>query len=171
MLFTIYYYYYYNLALGRLYVMERRVLLGTHPNFSINFLLILGPMSQNTNYNTTNMFAWVGAEQSEVVFFKRFSVFCPNHSLAWLLNASWRANLPPTHYRQDILFQGDTPIICTSKDELSYVRGGVVDKRETQMTKVRWQLFSLFSQIREEQQKSVPSCGKCFGHPIFLQDN
>jgi len=49
----IYYYYYYNPALGRLYVMERRVLLGTRPNFSIHFLLILGPVSQNPHYNTT----------------------------------------------------------------------------------------------------------------------
>ena len=38
---------------------------------------------------------------------------------------------PKTHYRQDILFQGDAPIFCASKDELSYVRGGVVDDRET----------------------------------------
>ena len=108
MLFTIiyYYYYYYNLALGRLYVMERPVLLGTHPNFSIHFLLILGPMSQNPHYNTTNMFAWVGAEQSEVVFFKRFSVFCPNHSRAWLLNASWRANCStcPQHTTDKIFY-------------------------------------------------------------------
>jgi len=49
----IYDYYYYNPALGRLYVMERRVLLGTSPNFSIHFLLILGPVSQNPHYNTT----------------------------------------------------------------------------------------------------------------------
>ena len=39
-----FYYYYYNPALGRVYVMERRVLLGTRPNFSIHFLLILGLM-------------------------------------------------------------------------------------------------------------------------------
>ena len=63
---------------------------------------------------------------------------------------------PKTHYRQDILFQGDTPIFCTSKDELSYVRGGVVDDRETHMMKVRWRVFNLFHQIPEEQQKSAP---------------
>ena len=62
---------------------------------------------------------------------------------------------PKTPYRQDILFQGDTPIFCTSKDELSYVRGGVVDDRETQMMKVRWRVFNLFHQIPEEQQKSA----------------
>ena len=49
------YYYYYNPALGRLHVMERRVLLGTRPNFSIHFLLILGPVSQNPHYNTTEI--------------------------------------------------------------------------------------------------------------------
>ena len=79
---------------------------------------------------------------------------------------------PKTHYRQDILFQGDTPIFCTSKDELSYVRGGVVDDRETQMMKVRWWVFNLFHQIiPEEQQKSVFRCGKCFSQLIFPQDD
>ena len=61
MLFIIiyYYYYYYNPALGRLYVMERRVLLGTRPNFSIHFLLMLGPVSQNPHYNTTHVRGWI----------------------------------------------------------------------------------------------------------------
>ena len=79
---------------------------------------------------------------------------------------------PKTHYRQDILFQGDTPIFCTSKDELSYVRGSVVDDRETQMMKVRWRVFNLFHQIiPEEQQKSVFPRGKCFSQLIFPQDD
>ena len=58
-----------------------------------------------------------------------------------------------------------------SKDELSYVRGGVVDDRETQMMKVRWRVFNLFFQIPEEQQKSVPPCAKCFSRLIFPQDD
>ena len=63
------------------------------------------------------------------------------------------------------------PIFCTSKDEPSYVRGSVVDGRETQMMKVRWRVLNLFHQIPEEQQKSVPSRGKCFIRLIFPQDD
>ena len=84
--------------------MERRVLLGTHPNFSIHFLLILGPMSQNLHYNTTNMFAWVGAEQSEEVFLNDFlcsAQIIPWHDFLMLLEGQTVQPAPntlPTRY-------------------------------------------------------------------------
>ena len=56
--------------------------------------------------------------------------------------------------------QGDTPIFCTSKDELGFVRGRVVGERENPMMKVRWRVFSLFSQMPEEWRTSVFPCGK-----------
>ena len=139
---------------------------------------LLNPL--NTIYKTftnpaSTTFAWVGAEQSEVVFLNDFrwsAQIIPWHDFLMLLEGqSVHLPAPKTHYRQDILFQGDTPIFCTSKDELSYVRGGVVDDRETQMMKVRWCVFNLFHQIPEEQQKSVPPCGKCFSRLIFPQDD
>ena len=139
---------------------------------------LLNPL--NTIYKTfsnpaSTTFAWVGAEQSEVVFLNDFrwsAQIIPWHDFLMLLEGqSVHLPAPKTHYRQDILFQGDTPIFCTSKDELSYVRGGVVDDRETQMMKVRWRVFNLFHQIPEEQQKSVPPCGKCFSRLIFPQDD
>ena len=36
-----------------------------------------------------------------------------------------------THFSKDIKFTRDTPIFCTSKEELSFVRGGVLDERES----------------------------------------
>ena len=118
-------------------------------------------------------FAWVGAEKSKVVFLNDFrwsAQIIPWHDFLMLLEGrSVHLPAPKTHYRQDILFQGDTPIFCTSKDELSYVRGGVVDDRETQMMKVRWRVVNLFHKIPEEQQKSVPPCGKCFSLLVFPQ--
>ena len=124
---------------------------------------MLNPL--NTIYKTfsnpaSTTFAWVGTEQSEVVFLNDFrwsAQIIPWHDFLMLLEGQTvHLPAPKTHYRQDILFQGDTPIFCTSKDELSYVRGGVVDDRETQMMKVRWRVFNLFHQIPEEQQKSAP---------------
>ena len=76
---------------------------------------------------------------------------------------------PKTHYKQDISFKGDTPIFCTAKDELSYVRGGVLDQRETEMMRVRWVVYSLYSQIPEEEQVSVPACSRCFSELICPQ--
>ena len=114
----------------------------------------------NTIYKTFRnpasiTFVWVGTEQSEEVFLNDFrwsAQIIPWHDFLMLLEGQTvHLPAPKTHYRQDILFQGDTPIFCTSKDELSYVRGGVVDDRETQMMKVRWRVFNLFHQIPEEQ--------------------
>ena len=87
-----------------------------------------------TNPATTT-FAWVSAAEAEVVFLDDFrwspQIF-PWHDLLLSLEGQ-EVHLPArkTHYKQDISFKGDTPIFCTAKDELSYVRGGVLDKRET----------------------------------------
>ena len=76
---------------------------------------------------------------------------------------------PKTHYKQAISFKGDMPSFCTAKHELSYVRGGVLDQRETEMMRVLWVVYSLYSQIPEEEQVSVPACSRCFSELIFSQ--
>ena len=43
--------------------------------------------------------------------------------------------------------EGDTPIFCTSKDQLGFVREAVFGERENLMMKERWQVFGLFDQI------------------------
>ncbi|KAK3749039.1 hypothetical protein QZH41_005694 [Actinostola sp. cb2023] len=40
---------------------------------------------------------------------------------------------PKTHYAQDIVFEKDSPIFCTANEHFSFVRGGAVDRVETQM--------------------------------------
>ena len=76
---------------------------------------------------------------------------------------------PKTHFSQDIEFTRDTPIVCTSKEELSFVRGGVLDERESQMMRVRWKVFALQSPIPEEEQRITPNCPHCFAKLIFPQ--
>ena len=125
-----------------------------------------------TNPATTT-FAWVDAAEAEVVFLNdcRWSPqIIPWHDLLLLLEGQEvHLPAPKTHYKQDISFQGDTPIFCTAKDELSYVRVGVLDQRETEMMRVRWVVYSLYSQIPEEEQVSVPACSHCFSELIFPQ--
>ena len=119
-------------------------------------------------------FAWVGAQEAEVIFLNdcRWSPhIIPWHDFLMLLEEGQEVHLPApkTHYKQDLSFKGDTPIFCTSKDELSFVRGGVVDDRETDMMRARWRLFSLQFQIPEHEQRNVSSCGHCFSQLIFPQ--
>ena len=54
------------------------------------------------------------------------------------------------------------PIFGTSKHKLVFIRGGVVDERDTEMMKVQWQISHLSRQILQQDQKAVPLCGKCF---------
>ena len=128
------------------FVLERCLL-----NWAKTFLL--NPL--NTIYKTfsnpaSKTFVWVGGEQSEVVFLNNFrwsaKIISWHDFLMLLEGQTVHLTTPKTHYQQDILFHGEMPIFCTSKDELSYVRGGVVNDRETQMMKVRW--WSSMSSIK-----------------------
>ena len=74
---------------------------------------------------------------------------------------------PRCHYAKDIVFEKDTPIFCTCKQDIVFVKGGVVDEKETEKMRVRWREFSLTYQIPEQDQKSVPSCPKCFSKFIL----
>ena len=67
--------------------------------------------------------------------------------------------------------QGDTPLFCTSKDELGFVRGRIVGERENPKMKVGWRVFSLFNQISEERPKTVSPCRKCLSRLIFPQED
>ena len=65
----------------------------------------------------------------------------------------------------------DMPIFCTNKDELGFLREGVVGERENLKMKVGWRVFSLFNQKSEERLKSISPCRKCLSRLIFLQED
>ena len=121
----------------------------------------------------TTTFAWVGAESAEVIFLNDFR-WCPQiipwHDLLLLLEGQ-KVHLPApkTHFSQDVEFSRDTPIFCTSKEEFTFVRGGMLDQRETEMMRVRWKVFSFHAQIPEEEQQCVSPCPRCFAALIFSQ--
>ena len=152
----------------------RNVYLKGPANCAKTFLL--NPL--NTVYNTfsnpaTTTFAWVGAEEAEVLFLNDFRWsphIIPWHDLLLLLEGQEvHLPAPKTHFKQDISFKGDTPIFCTAKEELSFVRAGVLDERETEMMRVRWRVFSLSCQIPEKEQVEVTPCPRCFAELIFPQ--
>ena len=68
-------------------------------------------------------------------------------------------------------FKGDTPIFCTAKEELSFVRADVLDERETEMVRVRWRVFAFSSQISEAEQLQVPPCPRCFAELVYPSPN
>ena len=145
----------------------RNILLTGPANCGKTF--ILNPL--NVVYKTfsnpaSTSFAWVGAENCEIVFLNDFR--WSSQILAWhdmlLLLEGQTVHLPApkSHYAQDIVFDSDTPVFCTGKQELQYIRGQVLDERETEMMRVRWRHFMFYAQIQQNEQRNVPPCPRCF---------
>ena len=111
-------------------------------------------------------FAWVGAENAEIIFLNDFrwsAQVLPWQDMLLLLEGQpVHFSVPKTHYAQDVVFDKDTPFFCMSKSEIISLRNSVVDDRVTEMMAVRWHMFSLHAQIPQEEQVIIESCPKCF---------
>lgn len=149
----------------------RNVLLKGPANTGKTFLL--NPLNvvykAFTNPATSN-FAWVGAEKAEVIFLNDFR-WNPQiiqwHDLLLMLEGQpVHLPAPKSHFCKDLEFNSDTPIFCTTKHDLVYVKGGVIDERETEMMAVRWYSFQFRRQIAQRDQISVPPCARCFAELI-----
>ncbi len=114
----------------------------------------------------TCSYAWLGVEDKEVIFLNDFRyspVILPWSDMLLLLEGhAVHFAAPKTSYSKDILFEADTPIFATSKAPITFIKGSVLDHRETEMMNVRWRMFECRHQIDLDSQKSVPSCGCCF---------
>ena len=121
----------------------------------------------------TGRFAWVGCDQAECIFLNDFrwsQDMIPWHDLLLLLEGQEvHLPAPKTHFAEDILFDKDTPIFATSKQELIYVKNGIVDTRETEMMKVRWKVFTFFHQMPQERQRELVPCPRCFARLVIMK--
>lgn len=111
-------------------------------------------------------FAWLGAENCECIFLNDFrwsaQVIQWHDFLLMLEGQMVHLPAPKTHYAKDIVFDKDTPIFCTSKQPIVYIRNGVLDQRETDMMSVRWKIFTFNVRIQEKDQRELSKCAKCF---------
>ena len=134
----------------------------------------------NSIYNAfcnpaTTTFAWIGAEQADIIFLNDFrwcKQMIPWHDLLLLLEGQLvHFPVPKSHYNKDITLQSDVPIFCTAKEEVMFVHSGVLDAMETEMMRVRWNVFMLHAPIPAEEQVQVPSCSRCFAELILQRQN
>ena len=119
----------------------------------------------------TATFAWVGAENSECIFLNDFR-WSPQiiawHDLLLLLEGQTvHLPAPKSHFTKDITFDRDTPIFCTGKRTMVYIKNGVIDERECGMMDVRWKVFHFNHQIPEHEQRTINVCSKCFASLIL----
>ena len=135
---------------------------------------LLNPLT--TIYDTfsnpaTGTFAWVGVDKAECIFLNDFRwspQLIPWHDFLLLLEGQTvHLPAPKSHFSKDIAVKSDTPIFCTTKYPILFLKNGVLDQRETEMMKVRWNLFELSYVIPRESQRVISSCGKCFSDLIL----
>ena len=150
----------------------RNIMITGNANCGKTFLLNPLTLIFNTFCNpASGSFAWVGVQNAECIFLNDFRwspQVIPWHDLLLMLEGHVvHLPAPKTHFAKDISLTSDTPIFCTGKHRLMYIKNGIVDERECGMMDVRWKIFHFTYQIPREQQRDLPSCARCFAELIL----
>ena len=75
---------------------------------------------------------------------------------------------PKNHYSNDICIDKDTPIVATSKGEITYVgKYNSLDPIENEMMSIRWKTFKFYRQIVQSDQVDLTPCPKCFAKLVI----
>ena len=137
---------------------------------------LLSPLQQifHTFSNPANdKYAWLGAENAEIIFLNYFR--WSSEMIAWkellLLLEGQTVHLPSpkNHYSNDICINKDTPIVATSKNEIHYVgKYNTFDPTENEKMSIRWKLFKFYKQIAQSEQVELKPCPKCFCKLVLL---
>ncbi len=141
-------------------------------NCAKTFLLNPLTVIYNTFCNpASGSFVWIDAENAECIFLNDFGwspSLIPWHNLLLLLQGHLvHLPAPKTHFAKEITFTADTPIFCTGKHPLMYIKNGVIDERETEMMAVSFKVFYFNYQILQARQREIPPCGRCFSRFIM----
>ena len=122
----------------------------------------------------TCSYAWLGVEDTEVIFLNDFRytpAILPWSDMLLLLEGHVvHFAAPKTSYARDIEFTSDTPVFATSKSSIVFIKGSVLDEKETEMMDVRWKKFNFYHQIPISSQKTVTPCGCCFAKLLLDVD-
>ena len=116
-------------------------------------------------------FAWIGIEDAEVVLLNDFrwkpSLIPWCELLQVLEGDTVHFAAPKNVMTKDIVLDKDTPFFATSDAPLALINGGRIDRVNTEMMHVRWNIFELHWQIPQEKQKELKPCSSCFAKLII----
>jgi hypothetical protein len=121
-------------------------------------------------------YAWVGAEECEVIYLNDFrwspALISWKDFLLLLEGHIVHLPAPKNQYSNDVCIDTDIPIFATSKEPIVYHgRNGTLDERETEMMAVRWRVFELNKNIPQEEQKDIAKCPRCFAELVLLDED
>ena len=68
---------------------------------------------------------------------------------------------------KDIIFDKDTPFFATADAPITLVRGGAVDRVNTEMMTVRWRAFQFSYQVKENERLELKPCNRCFADLVL----
>ena len=121
----------------------------------------------------TGSFAWIGAEDAEIIYLNDFRWHPKIISWADLLLAlegdTVHLPAPKNLSSHDVELNRDTPFFATSNAPIVLVKGGSIDHTNTETMNVRWRFFHFWRQIAVEKQQQLVPCGHCFSR--FLLEN
>ena len=119
----------------------------------------------------TGSFAWLGAEDAELIFLNDFrwhpKIIAWADFLQALEGDTVHLPAPKNVCSRDLELNKDTPFFATSDAPLVLIKGGSMDNTNTQMMNVRWKFFHFWSQIPAEEQHELVPCGHCFAKFIL----
>lgn len=123
----------------------------------------------------TGTFAWVGAEEDEIIMLNDFrwkpSIIAWADMLLLLEGDIVHLPAPKNFSKSDIELSKDTPIFATSDAPIVFVKGGSVCHANTEMMNVRWRFFHFWRQIPPAEQLQLTPCGHCFSRLILENIN
>ena len=120
-------------------------------------------------FPASGTFAWVEAEKADVICLN--DLRWNDKLIPWadflnlLEGLPIHIQAPKTHFAEDILWDVKRPFFATSSTQLRKYDGGVVNKIETNMIRVRWNYFELCKPVTNP--KVIKSCGHCFARFIL----
>jgi len=139
---------------------------------------MLSPLK--TIYNTfcnpaTGTFAWVGAEEAEIILLNDFrwksSIIAWADMLQLLEGDIVHLPAPKNFSKRDIELTRDTPVFATADAPIVFIKGGSICHANTEMMNVRWRFFQFWRQIPPAEQLHLSPCGHCFAQLILEHSN
>ena len=118
-------------------------------------------------------YAWVGADQAEVIVLQDFrwssKLICWKDLLLLLEGENVKLPSPKNQFATDVCINTDIPVFATSKAKIEFVgKYNTRDDRETEMMDVRWKIFEFTHRIPQVDQKIITPCPRCFTELVLL---
>ena len=144
-------------------------------NCGKTFLLLLPTTILKTFLNpATTTFAWIGVQDSEIIFLNDFR--WSSEIIAWkdllllLEGQIVRFAAPKSQFARDIVLEKDLPIFCYDHCSNSVCRALHLCLKQDgrRHDGLAPESFELRHQIPQSEQKEIPPCGRCFAELVML---